>query len=165
MPAGRDVVARQQGAPDRGLDAQHREVAAGDRLGRHHADPAALVAVHRHRHELGGGDVAEDLGGAVAHVLEVGVGERAELERRLVEIEVDHLLRPLYWRAGRMTALTRLKMAVLAPMPRASERTATAVNAGRRASDRTPSRTSRPRSLVSCRIPLPSPPGSDRRRT
>ena len=38
--------------------------------------------------------VAEDCGGAVADVLEVGVGgQGAELKRRLVKIEVDGLLR------------------------------------------------------------------------
>jgi len=43
----------------------------------------------------------------------------------------------------RMTALTRLKMAVLAPMPRARERTATAVKVGRLVRERRPSRRSR----------------------
>ncbi len=38
MPAARDFVARQQGASDGRLDAQHREVAAGDRLRRRQAD-------------------------------------------------------------------------------------------------------------------------------
>ena len=95
MPAARDVVARQQGASDRRLDSQQREVAAGDRLRGHHADASNLGAVDRHRHELGGRDVAEGLGGAVADILEIGVGQRAELERCLVQVEVDDLFRPL----------------------------------------------------------------------
>ena len=54
MPAARDVVAREQGASDRRLDSQQREVAAGDRLGRRQADAATLPAVDRQRHEVGG---------------------------------------------------------------------------------------------------------------
>ena len=95
VPAARDVVARQQGAPEGGLDPQHREVVAGHRLRRHDADPSALGAVDVRRRELRGADVAEHLGGAVPDVLEVRVGERAVGERRLVEVEVDHLFRPL----------------------------------------------------------------------
>ena len=95
MPAARDVVARQQGASDHRLDAQQREVAAGDRLRRRQADAAALAAVDRQRQEVRGRDVAEHRGGAVTDILEIGVGQRAELERRLVQVEVDHLFRPL----------------------------------------------------------------------
>ena len=94
MAAPRDIVARQERPTDRGRDPQHREVAAGDRLRRHEVDAAARRAVDLCRHELGGRDVAEDLGGAVPDVLEVRVGERAERERCLVEIEVDDLFRP-----------------------------------------------------------------------
>ena len=47
MPAARDVVARQQGASDRRLDSQQREVAAGDRLGRRQADASTLAALRR----------------------------------------------------------------------------------------------------------------------
>ena len=95
MPAARDVVARQQGASDRGIDSQHREVAAGDRLRRRQANASTLPAVDRQRYEIGGRDVAEHRGGAVADILEIGVGQRAELERCLVQIEVDYLFRPL----------------------------------------------------------------------
>ena len=56
---------------------------------------STLPAVDRHRYELGGHDVAEHLGGAVTDILEIGVGQRAELERCLVQIEVDDLSRPL----------------------------------------------------------------------
>ena len=73
---------------------QHREVAAGDGLGQGHLHAPAR-AVGLRRHELRGRDVAEHFGRGVADVLEVGIGERTVGERRLVEIEVDDLLRPL----------------------------------------------------------------------
>ena len=93
---------------------------------------------------MGGRDVAEPLGGAVADILEIGVGQRAELSndawcrKRLTTSSGRSI-----GESRRITALTRLKMAVLAPMPSASERMANAVNAGRLARDRRPSRMSR----------------------
>ena len=50
---------------------------------------------------MGGRDVAEHLGRAVADILEIGVGQRAELERRLVQVEVDDLFRPLDRRSAK----------------------------------------------------------------
>ena len=87
--AWRHVVLRKNRSAQLGLNAEHREVGTGDRFGEENVH--AALAVDLDRGDLCPTDGAEHLFCAVAHVLEVGIRERAELEGGLMCIQVDHV--------------------------------------------------------------------------
>ena len=99
MASARHVVLWQERSACDGLDAEHRKVVAGHRLGGHPADAAVAVdlvdLVDLHRGVLHGRDVAEDVARPVADVLVVRVGQRTESERGLMQIDVHDLVGPI----------------------------------------------------------------------
>ena len=132
------------------LNAQHGEICAGNQLDMHEIGfcgsllrSAENKTVDVDRHAEDGGDIGEDgvllLQLAIEGIgVELGVDDTAADSSGVSRAEQDELAGFFTGSERSMTASIRLKMAVLAPMPSASESSATMVTPGERSMVRNP---------------------------